>query len=109
MSNQMHLALTICMQNVVSRWRTYARRILDWKRSNEEDGKRVLESSPVPAEATAGALRDKLYPRQTSMEVKQVEDVSELECALLRLPIPSVPLYVIMGCHLGWVSIIGQS
>lgn len=66
----------LTFQNAASRWRTYARRILDWKRSKEQDSKRVHESSPVPAEAAAGALRDRLYSRQTS-EVKQVEDVSQ--------------------------------
>lgn len=62
---------------MVSRWRSYARRILDWKHSKEQDGKRVHESSPVPAEAAADALRDKLHSRKTSVEVKHVTDVSQ--------------------------------
>lgn len=65
---------------MVSRWRTYARRILDWKRSKQQaDKQEVQESSPAPAEGNTEGLLDKLaYCRQTSMEVKQVKDVSDI-------------------------------
>ena len=78
----MHFTTLPPKKNVVSRWHTYARRVLDWKFSKQrQDSKRTIETTPPPSDAPSDALLEKLsFARQASVDVKQMKEVSVCVC-----------------------------